>query len=85
MRNSKDPMIRLANYSLFSFFFIGAIYLVLEHSAQRLGALPLLILLAGPLLYFFSTGARPNAHHGQDDQKIKSHEVKHPIAHRERY
>lgn len=68
MRNSKDPMVRLANYAIFSFFVIGAIYLVLEHSAQRLGALPLIFLLAGPLLFFLSAGAPPKAKHRQNDQ-----------------
>lgn len=47
---------------LVGFLIIAAFFLVTEHTAHVLGALPYLLLLACPLLHFFHGGHRHGGH-----------------------
>lgn len=48
------------NWILIAFLAIGAFFLITEHRAHLLGALPYLLLLACPLMHLFM-------HHGHGD------------------
>jgi hypothetical protein len=58
---------RLAFYG---FLLVGVIYLLLEHTAHTLGALPYLLFLACPLMHLFMHGGhghgRSSCHQGTD-------------------
>jgi len=50
------------NWILIAFLAIAAFYLIAEHRAHLLGALPFLLLLACPLMHFFMHG-KHGSHH----------------------
>ena len=56
---------------LLAFVAIGAFFVVTEHTAHALGALPYLLLLACPLLHLFhgGHGRRHGGHGGDGDQR----------------
>lgn len=53
------------------FLAIAAFFLVTEHTAQFLGALPFLLLLAYPLMHLFMHGGHGG--HGGDDRGHAGH------------
>ena len=61
------------NWILIGFLAIAAFFLITEHTAHVLGALPYLILLACPVLHFFMhRGHGGHGHHhgaGKEDEK----------------
>lgn len=56
---------------LLAFLAIAAFFLVTEHTAHALGALPYLLLLACPLLHFLHGGHGKG--HGHDDGEESRH------------
>ncbi len=52
------------NWILIAFLAIAAFFLITEHTAHVLGALPYLILLACPLLHFFMHRGHGGHRHG---------------------
>jgi hypothetical protein len=52
---------RLAFYG---FLLVGVIYLLLEHTAHTLGALPYLLFLACPLMHLFMHSGHGHGHSG---------------------
>lgn len=63
------------NWILIAFLAIAAFFLITEHTAHLLGALPYLILLACPLLHFFmhrghgGHGGHDHHHGRKEDEK----------------
>lgn len=53
-----------ANWVLLGFLAIAGFFLLAEHRAHVLGALPVLLLLACPVLHLFHHGG-----HGKEDDK----------------
>jgi hypothetical protein len=70
MSNNSDPTPEggrsRTNWILIGFLAIAAFFLITEHTAHVLGALPYLILLACPLLHFFM-------HRGHDGHPRHGH------------
>lgn len=65
-RDSGPPRFWRSRYAV-GFLVLGAValfYLVAEHKAHLLGALPYLLLLAGPLMHVFMHGG--NGGHGRE-------------------
>lgn len=59
-----------ANWILIGFLAVAAFFLIAEHTAHVLGALPYLILLACPLLHFFmhrGHGSHGHRHGGREE------------------
>jgi hypothetical protein len=56
--------------AFYGFLLVGVIYLLLEHTAHTLGALPYLLFLACPLMHLFMHGGhghgRSSCHQGAD-------------------
>jgi hypothetical protein len=59
-----------ANWVLIGFIAIAAYFLLTEHRAHLLGALPYLLLLACPLLHLFHHGGHGSSH-GKDDTQSR--------------
>jgi hypothetical protein len=57
------------NWILIGFLAIAAFFLIAEHTAHVLGALPYLILLACPLLHFFMHRGHGGHGHRPGDRK----------------
>lgn len=55
---------------LLAFLAIAGFFLVTEHTAHLLGALPYLLLLACPLLHFFHRAHGGHGEHGADDRRF---------------
>jgi hypothetical protein len=62
-----------ANWILIGFIAIAAFFLITEHTAHVLGALPYVILLACPLLHFFMHRGHGghDHHHGRREEDSK--------------
>jgi hypothetical protein len=62
---------------LLAFLAIAAFFVVTEHRAHALGALPYVILLACPLLHLFHRGhGRGRGHHGGEDRARREGEMR---------
>lgn len=55
-----------AKWVLLGFLAIAAFFLITEHKAHVLGALPFLLLLACPLMHVFMHRGHGDHHHGED-------------------
>jgi hypothetical protein len=66
----RGPLAR-ANWVLTAFLAIGAFFLFTEHRAHLLGILPVLLLLACPLLHLFMHGGHGDGHaqHAKDEPR----------------
>lgn len=56
-----------SNWVFVGFLAIAGFFLLTEHRAHALGILPLLLLLACPLLHWFHRGGHGARSHGADD------------------
>jgi len=63
-RHATPPMSLRAKLAWFGFAAVAAFYLWTEHRAHLLGALPLLLLLACPLMHLFGHGG--HGHGGKE-------------------
>jgi hypothetical protein len=65
---------RAARWVLAGFLAVAAFFLITEHQAHVLGALPLLLLLACPLMHLFMHGRhRSHSHQPQTKDLIQVH------------
>jgi hypothetical protein len=55
---------RRSRLALYGFLLLAAFYLLKEHTAHTLGALPYLLFLACPLMHLFMHGGHGHGHHG---------------------
>jgi Protein of unknown function (DUF2933) len=62
---SERPVSPRGRWALYGFIAVAGFYLVTEHWAHTLGALPFLILLLCPLLHFFHHGGHGGHGTGQ--------------------
>ena len=62
---SDKPLNPRLRWALYGFLAVAGFYLVTEHWAHTLGALPFLILLLCPLLHFFHHGGHGSHDGGQ--------------------
>lgn len=60
------------NWILIGFFAIAAFYLISEHRAHALGALPFVLLLACPLMHIFM-----HRGHGDESQRQSTEQKEH--------
>ena len=65
-RDEHSPMAGRAKIGWIVFAVIAAFYLLSEHRAHLLGALPFLLLLACPLMHLFMHGGHGGHGHGDD-------------------
>lgn len=66
----RDPWFRTrSGLVLLAFLGIAGFFLVTEHTAHLLGALPYLLLVACPLLHFFHRAHGGHDEHGADDRR----------------
>ncbi|MGE3537341.1 MAG: DUF2933 domain-containing protein [Candidatus Tectimicrobiota bacterium] len=56
---------------LLAFLAIAAFFLITEHTAHLLGALPYILLLLCPILHLFMHGRHGSGHNGHQDQPPK--------------
>ena len=76
MDTSHTPLWRSrSGIVLLGFLAVAGFYLVTEHTAHFLGALPFLIFLACPLMHLFMHHGHGG--HGKDDGASRSAEVRH--------
>lgn len=67
---AKVPSVRRYNLVFWVFLAIALFFLVTEHRAHLLGALPYLLLLACPLMHLFMHGGHRSSHGaGTSDEK----------------
>jgi len=66
--HDSQPAPRGHNWILIAFLAIAAFFLITEHRAHLLGALPYLLLLACPLMHLFHHGHGGHGAHGSHDQ-----------------
>lgn len=66
-RHQHSPMTGRAKVAWIVFAVIAAFYLLTEHRAHLLGALPFLLLLACPLMHLFMHGGHGGHGHGGGD------------------
>jgi hypothetical protein len=55
---------RRSRWVLYGFLLVATFYLLLEHTAHTLGALPFLVLLACPLMHLFMHRGHGHGHPG---------------------
>ena len=65
-RHQHSPMTGRAKVAWIVFAVIAAFYMLTEHRAHLLGALPFLLLLACPLMHLFMHGGHGGHGHGDD-------------------
>ncbi len=69
-----------SNWALLAFLAIGGFFLLTEHRAHVLGALPFLLLLACPLLHLFHHGGHGEGSHcgsgGKAHDKGEHHDTR---------
>lgn len=66
MSDRNHRMRKRGTIVLIGFLFIAGFFLITEHTAHFLGALPYLILLACPLMHLFMHHGHGGHHHGHD-------------------
>jgi hypothetical protein len=66
--HDSQPAPRGRNWILIAFLAIAAFFLITEHRAHLLGALPYLLLLACPLMHLFHHGHGGHGTHGSHDE-----------------
>jgi len=67
--HTTHPGRRNYNWIFIAFLAIAVFFLFSEHRAHLLGALPLLLLLACPLMHLYMH--RGNGNHGGDDKHVE--------------
>ena len=73
-RHEHSPMAGREKIGWIVFAVIAAFYLLSEHRAHLLGALPFLLLLACPLMHLFMHGGHGGHGHGNDKPPDKGEE-----------
>jgi hypothetical protein len=58
---------RRSKIALYGFLFVAGFYLLKEHTAHTLGALPYLVFLACPLMHIFMHGGHGHGHQGTSE------------------
>jgi len=66
-RREHSPLAGRHKFAWIVFAAIAAFYLLSEHRAHLMGALPFLLLLACPLIHLFMHGGHGGHGHGGDD------------------
>jgi hypothetical protein len=64
------------NWVLFGFIAVAAFFLLTEHTAHVVGALPYLLLAACPLMHIFMHGGHGHGGHGSSDTSNESSKEK---------
>lgn len=72
--HDSQPASRGYNWILIAFLAIAAFFLITEHRAHLLGALPYLLLLACPLMHLFHHGHGGHGTHNNHDENSKRSE-----------